>query len=100
MGTLSQWEKVAELALFWGVLTPLAPVRRMLPSLFGSPSRVQLLDHVGTLFAGLVFGMMFFFEWQVVHGKLAIIFWTAAVVGFISSLAHRKPVKTAQPDAN
>jgi O-antigen/teichoic acid export membrane protein len=75
VGTMSQWEKALETGAIFGVLC-------LLWEIYKRKSFPQALELAGTVFLSLAFGMMMTFEWEVLHGKLAVIF-AATILGLI-----------------
>ena len=84
MGTTSEWLRVLELGVFWGLGVFLWE------AIAGRKSLASVSNLVLLTVAGLVFGMFVVFEWRVIHGTLAIVFALAIVGLLFIGLAERR----------
>jgi len=95
MGTTPEWIKVLEMGALFGVCGLLleAITRRELV--------LKLPNLVWTAFASFAFGMIWVFEWRVLHGWMAVVFATAvigvAAFGFAVRRAQKRLENPLKP---
>ena len=90
MGTASEWIRVLEAGAAFGALMLL------LDAITIGRSFARWANLIATAVASLGFGMMWVFEWRVLHGGVAIIFIVALACAIAAGFANRRAIRKAE----
>lgn len=89
MGTTAEWIRVLEIGVLYGVLTLLWD------AITEGKSFWRLPNVVATALASCGFGMIWVFEWRLLHGRIAILFVAVVLAVFAAGFAVRRARKRA-----